>query len=236
MAPQPRRTFPPLITASKWETAWQACWKQADARRGSSKSASGNTVPRVTNGDMAAVVQAFARLSRADFPLWYQFGAAAYGWNPKRPDRFVTTDKQRDARVDVELAKELWLATLAVAKAMDARPLSLGARLDMQDAFSDPVFQSEIKAEMVQDGATAQGKIPICTERPKLKCREGFDLVQVSPGIFVCKNKKTGEVEQPRLDCEPIWVDDPITAVGKDVLRAALILGSAWFVLTHWDD
>lgn len=80
------------------------------------------------------------------------------------------------------------------------------------------------------------GKVPV-PRNCKIKCPDGFDPILVSPGVIVCKNPKTGEIRNPRLECELIMVDDPITLVLKNLLRGLLIIGAAYLVLkpSSWE-
>lgn len=74
------------------------------------------------------------------------------------------------------------------------------------------------------------GKIPLCA-KPKLGCRPGFKLVQASPGVFVCQNQQTGEVEQPSLQCdEVVLIDDPLTFAGDQFIKLALLVVGAVIV------
>jgi hypothetical protein len=251
----PKRTWQPLITASKWSTAWQSTAKSAKDRYGSDVVETVDT-PRLSNGDAITLVKAWSQQTgTGGFPLWYQFAAAGYGWDPSERhggmafDALNTTEKQRASMLDIEIVRELWAATAIAARALDDSGIAARLELDA-DAFENPVFQASVKAALKGDGGMrAQFKIPIgCKDPktgkatgPKLKCREGFDLepVEGTGGLlFVCKNKKTGESEMPTIGCEgeTITIDDPITGVKKDLVRLALILGFIWLVVKHGDE
>ena len=240
MAPD-RSTFPPMITASRWETAWQALVAAANRRNGSS-----STAPRVTNGDAVALVKGWASASGTGaMPLWYHFAATAYGWEPDRADRLNTSAAQREKLYDARLTPDLWDAMRTTARGLDAE--SEPARIDIDnDTFDSPIFQAGVKRAIQADGGMrAAGKIPVgCRDPksgkivgPKMKCRPGFKL-ELVPGtpFFVCRNKQTGETEQPTYECEgeTVFIDDPITAIGKalagDLGRLALIVGLAYLV------
>jgi hypothetical protein len=163
-------------------------------------------------------------------------------------DALDTTEKRRGSMLDPEVARELWSLTHLAARDLDDGT-NTQARLELdENGFADPVFQASVRAALKGDGAMrAQFKIPVgCKDPktgkatgPKLKCREGFELEQVSavPPTYVCRNKQTGAVEQPTLGCEGdvIEIDDPITAVkkiiGRELLEIALILGFIWLVV-----
>lgn len=229
-----------MITAARWESAWEALLASARRRR------SGNAlaVP-LTNGEAASLVRAWPGKSGSLWmPLWYQFAATAYGWDPQRSDRLNTSAKQRDATF--ELSRDLWDVTHEVARMLDAdnkQPV----RLDIDETtFDDVTFQAGVRAALLDDnGLQAAGKIPVgCRDPktgrltgPKMKCRPGWklELVKGTP-FYVCRNTKTGETEQPTYECEgeTVYIDDPITAIGKalasDLGKLALILGLGYLV------
>lgn len=234
-----RRTFPPVVTGSTWSTLWRATRRAAETRRGSD-----GHDPRLTNGDAADLVAAWTRrVSPGTFGLWYQFAASAYGWNAGRRDVLNASARQRDALMSRVLSRELWDATARLAEEMD--DANAEPRLEIEDGtFDDPVFQGSVKSCLLEDGAIADlaprrrrrraavgdvvaGKIPLCA-KPKLGCKPGFKLVEVSPGVFVCKNEKTGEVTQPSLQCdEVVFVDDPLTFASGELVKLAVIVVGA---------
>lgn len=182
-------------------------------------------------------------------PLWYQFAATAYGWDPVKSDRLNTTVKQREATFDPAITADLWSVTRQTARGLDegGEP----ARLEIErDTFDDPVFQAGVRAAIKADGGMrAAGKIPVgCKDPktgklvgPKMKCRPGFELELVTgTPFYVCRNKQTGETEQPTYECEgdTVYIDDPITAIGKalagDLGRLALILGLGYLVFREF--
>jgi len=249
----PPRTWSPVITASKWDTAWRSLAASAKKRYGS-EVVDGVDTPRLSNGDAITLVRAWTQQTgEGGFPLWYQFAAAAYGWDPDVDrhggmafDAINTTEKHRASMFDIELARELWSFVAKAAHDLDDGT-NTNARLELEDnAFADPVFQAKVRAALRGDGAMrSQWKVPVgCKDPktgkatgPKLKCRDGFELepVQGSGGLlYVCRNKQTGETEQPGIGCEgeTITVDDPITAIkkiiGKELFEIALILGVIW--------
>lgn len=178
--------------------------------------------------------------------MWAQFAAVAYGWRSGLG--LVTSAKQRGASFDGALLRDLWAQTKIAAKEMDAAGI-LTPRLEFDDnAFANPVFQGQVLASLKADGdIEAKGKIAVgCKDPktgklvgPKMKCREGWDLelVKGTP-FYVCRNRKTGETEQPTIECEgdKYYIEDPITGLVKSVGRLALILGFAYVVIASMSD
>jgi hypothetical protein len=205
--------FPPFITASSWRTIVVALASAVKDKRGST---------RLTNGEVITVIMAWlaaighTRIA-ARFPLWYQFAATAYGWDPKKRDRLVTTTKQRDALYSSSLNDELWSAMTSLADELE-RDAWGTPRLDLDGRFDDVVFQGEVRAALKQDGAQAMAKIP----------------------TGACRDKKTGKVRYPRLtdkpgDCVPESMDEPITVIKKkatNMFQLALLVGAVWLL---WD-
>jgi hypothetical protein len=232
-----------------WETVQKHTEEVARKRYGSRKASDGVDTANISNGDAVTLVRAWTQQAgTGGFPLWYQFAAAAYGWEPKQGDALDTTAKRRDAMLDIDIGRELWAATKLMARDLDDAKITARLELD-EGAFDDPVIQGQVKAALRGDGAMrAQFKIPVgCKDKngkvsgPKLKCREGFELENVTgTPFFVCRNKKTGEVEEPKWECDPVTVDDPITGVkkklGREFLEVALILGFIYLVVKHGDD
>jgi hypothetical protein len=236
----PSRTFQPTITGSSWNTVWLATIEAAKRRRGLDSTSEA----RLSNGDVAQLVAAWTQQSgTGGFALWYQFAAAAFGWNARKRDVLDATAGQRDALIDPVLSRELWIATEGLARELDASGIS--ARLTFDESFDDPVFQGSVKAALLGDGAKAQFKIPVGCKDPKtgratgprMKCKDGWILepVEGTRGLlYVCRNPKTGETERPTYACEgeTIVVDDPITGAGNQMMRElvqiALVIGGVW--------
>lgn len=221
-----RSAFPPFVTASKWSTVWDALWSSARKRNGGSHASDGQLVPRIRNGD--AVTLSIAWLDAAGaraFPLWYQFAAIGYGWNPPRRDSLDTSKRRRSAWYPTDAASELWLVTSALAADMDSS-LKLNPRLDMADRFTDAVSVSQVRSALQGDGAQASVKLPtgVCrddatgkTRAPELEC--------VSPtgrrskpryvnGLPYCPTGYTLEAKCPP-GTTPVEIDDPLTGLGK---------------------
>lgn len=233
----PPRTFPGLVTADRWLTVWESLLTSARRRRGGTAFS-----VALTNGEATSLIRAWpGRSGTLWMPLWYQFAATAYGWNPDRSDRLDTTAKRRDSAFP--MSRDLWDATREIATALDAERRQ-PARLDIDpDTFDDPTFQAGVRAALRDDGGMrAAGKIPVgCKDPktgritgPKMKCRPGFTL-ELVPGtpFYVCRNKKTGEHEQPTYECEgdKVYLEDPLSALARDFWRLALIVGLGYLVL-----
>lgn len=233
--------FPPFVTASKWSTVNSQLWDMVQRKRGKHLARYPETdgrggiaptlAPLLTNGDVVRLVMAWlAALPRARvrelFPLWAQFAAAAYGWDPKT-NRFDASVKRRNAAYPDVLLVELWKTLMGIASDLDAE-LVPGPRLDLDGDFADPVFQAEVKAELQADGASAQFKIPL----PACRTKDG--KVQLPK----CKRhmKRWPYLCEEWERCEPVVIDDPITDVKKKtektILLVALVL-CAWAVFDN---
>lgn len=183
--------------------------------------------PQLTNGDVIRIVIAWraaigATRIRESFPLWYQFAAAAYGWNPTR-DELITSVKQRDASYPDVLLVEFWKAQQTVASALDRDGVT-GARLELEGDYTDRVFQAEVQHALHEDGARASFAVPT----PVCKSPDGSKTVgpkckrQMTTWPFLCE-----EYEK----CSPVVID-PITDIkrksDKALLLAALIFAAWW--------
>jgi hypothetical protein len=172
--------------------------------------------PRPTNAEVVTIVMAWLAAAPRDFPLWYQFAAVAYGWDPTT-DTLDVSSKQRDALYDADASTLLWGELFRLSSKLDADRVA-DPRISLDGSFSDPVFQGEVRAALLQDGASAQFKIPIPSCRdPKTGRPKGRPQ----------KNPKTGQWE-----CRPVLVDDPITAAKTSVLTLIAILAIGWVVFT----
>jgi len=242
-----RRLFQPLITGSTWDTVFDAVWDRALKQDGASKNhrtADGTIAPRLTNGEVITLVMAWlAATSKARFPLWYQYAAAAYGWSPDN-DVLDTTARQRDAWYPDELLVELWSTLMGLTSTLDEERVS-SPRLDMDGTFDDPVFQGEVRAALLQDGAdaiiAAKVPLPACKgkdgkpTKPRAVCPVGSELRTGPGGVPVCVDTATGKRTAPKWECDPVTIDDPITGIGKMLgqpfIQGLLILGAIWVAL-----
>lgn len=211
-----RFTLPPVVTGSTWSTVWGALsWERPS--RGMVTDDDGTIAPRWTNREAIAVIAGVRAAAPAEFPLWYQFAAIAYGWNPDT-SKLDRTAAQADRDYDANAAVQLNLEIQRITQELDARRKA-DPRIDLDEqSWSDVTFQAEVTKALREDGAHAQFKIP----------------------LPACKDPKTGKPARPvkgsdgkwRCPGGPLLIDDPITAIIKALapiaLPAALILGAAW--------
>ncbi len=219
--------YPPFVSASRWSTLTDQLADLVKRKRGTTA---------LTNADVVRVIMAWlAALPRTRhrelFPLWHQFAAAAYGWSPKT-NRFDTSAKRAAAEYSEDLAAELWSTMRELAGRLDGE-LMPNPRLDLDGSFMDLVFIGEVKAQLAQDGAQAQG-IPLPA------CRDKAGKVRfprpAMPGAVVRRNADgscyyvdpiTGGKVQCDCpgECSPVVVDP--FAPSKRLLLVALIV-IAW--------
>jgi hypothetical protein len=184
-----------------------------------------------------------ARVTPQRFPLWYQFAAVAYGWETDN-DTLNVSDAQRDKLYPSDMMLELWLALFKLTGDLDDERI-LEPNLSMDGEFSDPVFQGEVRAALIADGAkatiTAKVPLPACKDRdgkpgkPRASCPAGSELRSGPNGVPVCVDTTTGKRTVPTYECDPVVIDDPITGIGKmlgtPIVQGVLILGALWLVL-----
>lgn len=235
----PRTTFPQTITASTWSNAWGAAFAKAQARYGRQQAADGTEAPPLSYADLSALVRAWHAAAGPAFPLWSQWAALAFDWDPTMaPGKWNTGADRAKKRLDADMARDFWVATHKLALDLDdnGKP----AALDVQaGTFGDPVWLAMVKADLLSDGAKAEWEIPIgCrdpktgkTKLPYLGCPKGWTLTQVSLGAFMCKSDTTGELRPPERICEgkPVGIKDPITVAKDSFWRTVLILGAVWY-------
>lgn len=210
-----RFALPPVITGSTWGNVWGFMWEHQP--RGVVTDDDGTIAPRWTNREAIAMIAALRAAAGAAFPLWYQFAATAYGWEPGKSklDRSeAQADRDYDANAAVMLQLEISRLTADLDEQRKADPR---LELDAQ-SWTDVAIQSEIAKALREDGAQTQFKIP----------------------LPACKDPKTGKPAKPvkgadgKWHCPggPLLIDDPITAIVKALapiaIPAALILGAAW--------
>lgn len=209
-----RFSLPPVITGSTWENVWSYFWLLP--ARGFADDSDGVRSPVWTNREAAAIVASLREVAArvGGFPLWYQFAAAAFGWDPDT-DKLDRSKAQGDRWYPQDAATQLAAEIKRIAGRMsdDRQQPRAEARLTLDDAmFDDAGFAAEVASSLSQDGAKAEFKIP----------------------LPACKDPKTGKPRFPAPDkdgkwkCDPVIVDDPITAVGKDLLPVALVLFAIW--------
>lgn len=215
-----RFTLPPMITASSWGSVMDALWSKSS--RGMTTDDDGTIAPKWTNREAVAVISALrgmAALAEDGFPLWYQFAASAYDWEPGR-NRLDRSEVQADRYYDAGAAVQLNLVMMRLVGELDARKRS-SPRLDLDShSWTDAALQGELAKALREDGeAGIAFKIPL----PACK-----DPVTGKPARPV-KDPKTGKWTCPG---GPLLIDDPITAILKALapiaVPLALILGAAW--------
>lgn len=237
--------WPAKISGSSWANVLESLWNVPLKARGKytvpfpgpDGTLTDTVAPRLTNGDVVRIVMAYlaAVAGRRDtFPLWAQFAATAYGWDPdgksaKRGRLFDTSTARRDAAYADPMLVELWLALMATSRELDFDK-EPNARLDLDGDFGDVVFQGEVAAALKQDGAasTSEFKMP-------MGCKHKDGKVYPTPE---CQERMT---EWPYLctkwKCETNYVDlDPRTPVKKQVTHAfklLLLIVGAWLLFDN---
>src|SRR5438128_2152987 len=121
--------YPPFVTASRWGTLTTALADLIEKKRGGDV---------LTNSDAVRFIMAWlAAIPRSRhrelFPLWGQFAAAAYGWNPKT-NRFNTSASHAAALYPRPLSDELWVTMRDVASRLDDEVMA-NPRLDLDGSF-----------------------------------------------------------------------------------------------------
>jgi hypothetical protein len=238
--------FKNTITASKWTTIVSQLRDIAEKAHGSQQTEHGVWAPPMTNAELQTLVRAWKGIAGVDaFPLWSQFAAVGYGWDPEEPAVLDSSARQRDRLVEPDLALSLWLSMSSMAYALDdARRDPVRMQFDT-GAFSDPVWKAQVLADMRADGATLAWKVPtpVCEDMktgekhfPHMTCKKGWRLVEVKRGVFMCRAPAGSSApdEFPTWRCDaPVMVDDPITVVKNDFGRLLLMLGGAYLVWQH---
>ena len=205
-----------IYTASSWPTIVGAQAKAAHDRNGDVPD---SDVPRLTNRDAVSLVTAWrapAATARAPFRLWYQYAAAAYGWEQAGDAMQVDDDRAAQPYPD-EYTGSLWAALYQLADELEARS-GESPSVSTVDVWADPDKIATLHSELAADG-----------ERAELLFK------QPTP---VCRDTRTGKLRFPAPrdkpgDCTPVVQDDPITAIGRklvDVLGKPLLLVGAVYV------
>jgi len=157
--PPTRSSFPPVVTASDWGTAWQTAFSAAFAKRGKDTAPDGETmVPRITHGEAVALIRAWQDAAGAQrFPLWSQFAGQAFAWDPSKGDKLNTSIARRDAIMSSAVSHELWIGLYRIASDLDDEPDRKPVRLAFDaGAFDDPVYQATVRASLALDGGTRE--------------------------------------------------------------------------------
>jgi hypothetical protein len=135
--------LPRSISGTSYAASWLQLWNAAARTNGSLESddrsgeladvaGGGEHVPRLSNGQAVAVLQAWRRAaarSKVPWSLWYELMLYAFGWR-QDGDRFDDTQAHAKALYPQDWTTALWGATRELAKAIDAshavvRPLPL---------------------------------------------------------------------------------------------------------------
>lgn len=226
--------YPPFVAASTWGTLVAQLWDMVQRKRGKHSarypSAEGVTLtlaPRLTNADVVRFTMAWlAALTRTRarelFPLWHQFAAAAYGWNPAT-NAWSPSAKRAAALFPDVLLVEFWKALMALASDLDAERVA-NPRLDLDGEYADVAFQGEVKGELQGDGASASFKIPV----PACKRPDG------TTGAPRCKRymKTWPYLCEEYEKCTPVVIKDPITDIHDKSQKALLLV--ALIVVAWW--
>jgi hypothetical protein len=207
--------FPPMVSASMWRTVI-AHLKSVAAKRGGHAAS-----PLITNAEVITLVMGWlVNATKAGFPLWYQFAAAAYGWDPKR-DTLDTSKKHAQAWAPDYLRDALWAELQRSADELDARERFGPRAVYLDGDYADPVFQGEVRAALTADGAAAAFKIPLpACKDPKSGKPRLPRCLEIDPVTLLCRKWEK---------CDPATIDDPITVIGNK-LGGALVVGALlWF-------
>lgn len=203
-----RIALPPLVTASSWRSIVQSIWQQS-ARAGLETDDDGRTAPAWTNRQALSIVSGMRNAARpvTAWPLWYQFAAAAYGWDPSS-NELDTTDGRADGAYPAGAAVQLVDELRRIAEQLDAvRYPEL--RVELPDVWADPEIVADMSAALQGDGARVAFKIP----------------------LPVCKDPVTGKPARPVKDpADGRWkcpggvvvIDDPVTAIVKSLSKVAV--------------
>lgn len=229
--------LPPVVTASTWSTALRAVVESQGKRQGATEvpsqwSPTGTLlVPHLTNREAAALIgmlsQAAALASDDNgWPIWYQFAAVAYDWDPDG-DVLNAGVAHGEKDYPLDVAAELWDQADAITKRLDKAPPGVPPRFEFDPAlFSDKRWQNVVAYALREDGAKATVKHP-------------------SP---FCRDKRTGKYRVPRPrcdkdgrgpvnplrpmerlpcdndgDCAPLTIRDPFTAMGSGLATLVAI-------------
>lgn len=225
--------LPPFISASTWSTALNALAVHVKSKRGVR-----NGVPRLTNGDVITILAAYQPplygIRAQAFPLWDQFAAAAYGWNPAT-GKLNATNKRRDAWFPDVMLAPLWAGLAEATRELDQQTPPQTARLDFDGRWDDVVFKSVVKQLVESDGAitdTRSAHIAFGIPLPACKTKDGKTRAPkckraMNHWPYLCE-----EWEK----CDPVIVKDPITVVrdkATNGFQLLLLIGAAWILFDN---
>jgi hypothetical protein len=161
-----RFQLPPLATGSTWSAVYWSLWETAKKRRGTATSEDGTFVPRLTNREAVALVEAWRAVSplqsAREFTLAYQFEAVAWGWDPAS-DMFDVSTKQADKLYSIEASRDLWVMLKWIATALDeAKLANVPPRVELDaTAFADLLVQGDVRRKLIEDGGVVAFKSPL---------------------------------------------------------------------------
>lgn len=203
-----RVALPPVVTASTWRNIVQSIWQQS-ARQGLETDDDGATAPAWTNRQALSIVAGMRAAARPvmSWPLWYQFAAAAYGWDPATGE-LDASDERAEGAYPAGAAVQLVAELRRIAEALDAvRYPEL--RVELPESWGGAELVADMTAALRDDGAQVAFKIPLPT----------------------CRDPRTGKPARPVRDpADGRWkcpggvvtIDDPITAIIKSLSKAAV--------------
>lgn len=157
-------------------------------------------VPRWSNADAVSVIDAVTR-ALGKWDLAYQYAAPAYGWDPAR-DYLVSSQQQAEADYPVDLVALLIEAARALLVPRD-KYIQSGAALTF-DPMAWDAWLERVQRGLRDDGAEATFKVPV----PACKGKSPFP-----------RRDKNG-----KWKCDPILVDDPITAIGSSAAKLGAVV------------
>lgn len=144
----PRPSWAPVYTASKWTTLLEG---MRDITR--RKQA-------LTNAEAASFIREWHNVSESNGPLWSQFAAAAYGYDPAGHRPLVRTAVQGSK--PYPLTDAIWHWAGSIASELDTRATQPPRIAVDRDTFMDPVWFGKVLAEVKQDGGA---RAPTKTKR-----------------------------------------------------------------------
>jgi hypothetical protein len=158
-------------------STWQAVWAQMHATMADRAKKRAVKAPPITNAEAVAFIRVWRGATASDSAIWYQLAAVAYGWDPQKRDELRVDAKQADAKYSMPDA--VWNWSKGIAEELDARKLEVPASLAPNRAtFGDPVFYAEVRAKLLEDGASPS----IETKRPVVRAESrgsGFGWVAI---------------------------------------------------------
>jgi hypothetical protein len=237
-------TFPAVQQAATWGALYDALWSRASNANGTAQARSGwsgdpkrapagvvisgTVAPRLTNEEAAQLVRGFHEVARS-FPLWDQYAAVAYGWDPPDRDALDASAPRASRSYNTEVGVALWLALNRVCADLDAAKVE--PSLKLAGDFADATFLTEVQDVLKADGAEATFKIPTgaCIDKktgarrmPRPPCGKDGKLKDPFTGVEIqCDTAES---------CPPEFIDDPITHAIKSLWPLALMVGALWLI------